>query len=60
MELSSIMASQLRDLQQTVQLSVMQNSLNMSTTAAVEMLSEMPEKQIATHPTRGTIIDVSV
>jgi len=50
MELSSIMASQLRDLQQTVQLNVMQNALNMHTTAAVEMLHELPQQQTVTHP----------
>ncbi|MFJ8236600.1 putative motility protein [Ureibacillus sp. NPDC094379] len=60
MELSSIMASQLRDLQQTVQMSVMQNALNMHTTAAVEMLREMPQQQSVTHPFKGQSIDVSV
>ncbi|MBM7610683.1 hypothetical protein JOD29_004000 [Lysinibacillus composti] len=60
MELSSIMASQLLDLQQTVQLSVMQSALNMHTTAAVEMLRELPQQQTATHPIKGTAIDVSV
>ena len=60
MELSSLMSSQLRDLQQTVQLSVMQNALNMSTTAAVEMLREIPQTSSAAHPTKGTVIDVSV
>lgn len=60
MELTSIMSSQLRDLQQTVRLSVMQNALNTSTTAAAQMLSEMPQSQPTAHPTKGTVIDVSV
>ncbi|MGE7665420.1 putative motility protein [Ureibacillus composti] len=60
MELSSIIASQLRDLQQTVQLSVMQNALNMHTTAAVEMLRALPQQQTVTHPVKGKAIDVSV
>lgn len=60
MELSSIMASQLRELQQTVQMSVMQNALNLHNTAAVEMLREMPQQHTVTHPIKGKTIDVSV
>ena len=50
------MSSQLAQLQQTVQMSVMKNALNMETVAAVEMLEGMP--QPATHPSKGTVVDI--
>lgn len=50
------MSSQLAQLQQTVQMSVMKNALNMETVAAVEMLESMP--QPATHPSKGTVVDI--
>ncbi|WP_394188333.1 putative motility protein [Paenisporosarcina quisquiliarum] len=59
MEMSSIMASQLRELQSTVQMSVMKNALNMSSASAVEMLQNMPEQPTASHPYKGTVVDIS-
>ncbi|MER2263192.1 MAG: putative motility protein [Psychrobacillus sp.] len=56
MDINSIMSSQLAQLQQTVQMSVMKNALNMETVAAVEMLESMP--QPATHPSKGTVVDI--
>lgn len=38
MEINSLMSSQLMELQQTVQLSVMQNAINLNTSAAIELL----------------------
>lgn len=59
MELNSIMDSQLLELQQTVQMSVLQNAMNMETTSAVQLLQQMPEQQ-AVHPYKGTILDIQV
>ncbi|KOS66405.1 polyribonucleotide nucleotidyltransferase [Lysinibacillus contaminans] len=60
MDINSIMSSQLMELQQTVQMSVMQNALNLNTSAAVKLLEEMPQPQAAAHPYKGTAVDISV
>jgi len=61
MEVNSLMSSQLMELQQTVQMSVMQNALNLNTTTAIELLKELPQQQTApTHPYKGSIIDISI
>ncbi|WNN76587.1 putative motility protein [Lysinibacillus capsici] len=60
MEVNSLMSSHLMELQQTVQMSVMQNALNLNTTTAIELLKELPQQQTApTHP-YGSIIDISI
>ncbi|WP_277586203.1 putative motility protein [Psychrobacillus antarcticus] len=56
MDINSIMSSNLLQLQQTVQMSVLQNALNMETVAAIEMLEDMP--QAATHPYKGSVVDI--
>lgn len=53
------MSSQLMELQQTVQMSVMQNALNLNASAAVELLEEMPQPQAA-HPYKGAAVDISI
>lgn len=58
MEISSIMAGQLRSLQSTVQMSVLNKSLQQSTSAAVEMLNSLPNETAAAHPYKGASIDV--
>jgi hypothetical protein len=58
MDMNSIMASQLRSLQSTVQLSVLNNALSMNTSAATEMLESLPDQPVATHPHKGASIDV--
>ena len=58
MDMNSIMASQLRSLQSLVQMSVLNKSLSMETSAMVEMLEVLPDQQAA-HPTKGTSIDVT-
>ena len=57
-ELNSIMASQLRGLQQTLQMSVLSKSLNMTASAATEMLESLPTQASAAHPHKGISIDV--
>ncbi|HLR10206.1 MAG TPA: putative motility protein [Sporosarcina sp.] len=58
MELNAIMASQLRSLQSTVQMSVMNKALQMNTSAATEMLESLPKQASAPHPHKGASIDV--
>lgn len=61
MEVNSLMSSQLMELQQTVQMSVMQNALSLNTTTAIELLKELPQQQTSpTHPYKGSIIDISI
>lgn len=57
MDINSIMSSQLMELQQTVQMSVLKNAMNMGTVAAVEMLQDMPQAS-APHPYKGSVVDV--
>ena len=58
MDINSIMASQLRSLQSTVQMSVMSKALTMNTSAATEMLDALPDQpSVANHPHKGTVID---
>ncbi|MEK5230504.1 YjfB family protein [Lysinibacillus sp. FSL K6-0232] len=59
MEINSLMSAQLLELQQTVQMSVMQNALNVNTSAAMELLEDMPQQQ-APHPYKGSMVDISV
>jgi len=56
MNMNSIMASQLRSLQSLVQMSVLNKTLTMETSAMTEMLEVLPA---AAHPTKGASIDVS-
>ena len=55
MDISSIMSSQLRSLQSTVQLSVLNKAMTTNASAATEMLQSMPD---AAHPTKGASIDI--
>ncbi|WP_318617665.1 putative motility protein [Sporosarcina sp. YIM B06819] len=58
MDMNSIMASQLKSLQSLVQMSVMNQSLAMETSAMTEMLEVLPDQPVA-HPTKGASIDVT-
>lgn len=60
MEVNTIMSSQIMELQQTVQMSVMQNALNLNTAAATELLKDLPQQQVAIHPYKGSAIDISI
>ncbi|ARD47406.1 putative motility protein [Sporosarcina sp. P37] len=57
MDISSIMSSQLRSLQSTVQMSIMNKALSMDASAVSEMLNGL-ESQPAAHPTKGVSIDI--
>lgn len=55
--MNAMMASQLRSLQSTVQMSVLNDTLKMSSTAATEMLEGLPTQPAAIHPHKGASID---
>ncbi|MCK1996793.1 Putative motility protein [Paenisporosarcina quisquiliarum] len=57
MDINSIMSSNLLQLQQTVQMSVLQNAMNMETVAAVKLLEDMPQTA-APHPYKGSAVDI--
>lgn len=57
MDISSIMSSQLMQLQQTVQMSVLQNAMNMETVAAISLLEDIPQTT-AVHSTKGLLVDI--
>ncbi|MEK3980816.1 putative motility protein [Psychrobacillus sp. FSL K6-2836] len=57
MDINSIMSSNLLQLQQTVQMSVLQNAMNMETVVAVKMLEDMPQTA-APHPNKGSVVDI--
>ncbi|MEI4769194.1 YjfB family protein [Psychrobacillus sp. FJAT-51614] len=59
MDINSIMSSKLIELQQTVQMSVLKNAMNMETVAAVELLENMPQTS-APHPYKGSVVDIQV
>lgn len=43
MDVRSIMSMQLMELQQTVQMSIMQQAMNMETTAVAQLVEQMPQ-----------------
>lgn len=54
-----MMSAQLAQLQQTLQMSILDKSLNMGAAGAVQMLEDMPQpQQAAAHPYKGQIIDI--
>lgn len=58
MDMNAMMASQLRSLQSVMQMSILNNALNMERTAATEMLESLPEQPAAVHPHKGALLDV--
>ena len=57
MNINSIMSSQLSQLQHTVQLSVLQSSLNMQAVSAVQLIEGLSQGD-AQHPYKGSMVDV--
>lgn len=56
MDISSIMSSQLKSLQSTVKLSILDKAMTANAAAATEMLQSMPA---ASHPYKGTTVDLN-
>lgn len=55
MDISSIMAGQLRSLQSTVKLTILDKAMTANASAATEMLQSMPE---TAHPFKGSAVDI--
>ncbi|MGM9948698.1 MAG: putative motility protein [Lysinibacillus sp.] len=60
MEINSFMSAQVAQLQQTLQMSILDKSLNMGAAGVVDMLERMPAQQSALHPYKGQAIDIQV
>ncbi len=60
MDIQSIMSSQLMELQQTVQLSVMNQAMNMQTSAVAELMEQMPQQTVSLDPNVGQRVDFSI
>ena len=60
MEINSLMSAQVAQLQQTLQMSILEKSLNQGAAGVIEMLDDMPAQQTAAHPYKGQVIDVQV
>lgn len=58
MELNALMANQLKSLQSTLQMSVLNKALHSNATAATEMLESLPAAPPVAHPHKGASIDV--
>jgi len=60
MDINSIMSGQLLELQQTVQMSVMQQAMNMETSAVADLMEQMPQQNVSLDPNVGQRIDISI
>ena len=62
MDINSAMAAQVASLQQTLQMSILDKSLNLGAVGTIEMLDELPQQAqpTATHPYKGQNIDIQV
>ena len=60
MEINSLMSAQVAQLQQTLQMSILDKSLNSEAAGAIKMLEEMPQQPVAAHPYKGQSIDIQV
>ena len=60
MEINSLMSAQVAQLQQTLQMSILDQSLNQGAAGVIKMLDDMPAQQTAAHPYKGQTIDIQV
>ena len=60
MEINSLMSAQVAQLQQTLQMSILDKSINQGAAGVIEMLDDMPTQQTAAHTYKGQVIDVQV
>ena len=58
MDLNSIMSSQLASLQQTLQLSLINQATNAGVAGTLEMLEQIPAQSTAPHPYKGQVVDI--
>ena len=60
MEVNSLMSAQVAQLQQTLQMSILDKSMNQGAAGVIDMLDDMPAPQTAVHPYKGQVIDIQV
>ena len=60
MDINSIMSTQLAELQQTLQMTLLDKSMNTQAGAVAELLQAAPQAPAAPHPQKGGTIDISI
>ena len=60
MKINSFMSAQIAQLQQTLQMSILDKSINQGAAGVIEMLNDMPTQQTVPQPYNGQVIDVQV
>ena len=60
MKINSFMSAQIAQLQQTLQMSILDKSINQGAAGVIEMLNDMPTQQTVPQPYKGQVIDVQV
>lgn len=60
MDINSIMSTQLAELQQTLQMTLLDKSMNTQAGAVAELLQAAPQSPAAPHPHKGGTIDISI
>lgn len=60
MEIGAMMSQQVAELQRNVQMSLLDRTLNIESQAAVKMLESLPQQPAAQHPSKGTVVDLSI
>lgn len=58
MELSSLMSTQVAELQQTLQMTLLQRATGAGVEGTLDMLEELPQQTSVAHPYKGQFIDV--
>ncbi|ATP38803.1 polyribonucleotide nucleotidyltransferase [Solibacillus sp. R5-41] len=58
MDINSMMSAQLASLQQTLQMSILDKSMNNGAAGVIEMMEDLPQQTAAAHPYKGQVIDV--
>lgn len=53
-----MMSAQLASLQQTLQMSILDKSMNNGAAGVIEMMEELPQQTASAHPYKGQVIDV--
>lgn len=53
-----MMSAQLASLQQTLQMSILDKSMNNGAAGVIEMMEELPQQTAAAHPYKGQVIDI--
>lgn len=58
MEINSMMSAQLASLQQTLQMSMLDKTMNADAASVAKLIEQLPQQAPAAHPYKGQMIDV--